>query len=234
MLIRWLPLLIGVVPLAGVHAAYLIAVDYGYLQACIPYLQGCTSISGTGRYPPASFLFKAVEMGMAVALPVFWYFSVKWLRVLNPDWHSHAVWSIFTSGLIGAIALIFYVTFLGTQEPFYGFMRRFGIYFYFLGTVLAQLFLAVSFRGICHTLGDRVLHRLATAMLVLCLMPFALGLLNLAQKSILPYETADPLENSIEWVASLMMQAYFVVVFLAWRRTGLAVSVRAAAPGQPR
>lgn len=234
MLIRWLPLFIGLVPLAGVHVAYLIAVDYGYLQACIPYLEGCTSISGTGRYPPASFLFKAVEMGMAVALPVFWYFSVKWLRALNPGWHSHAVWSVFATGLVGAIALVVYVTFLGTQDPFYEFMRRFGIYFYFLGTVLAQLFLALSFRGICRTLGDRALSRMATAMLALCLMPFAFGLLNLVQKSVLPYETADALENSIEWVASLMMQAYFVVVFFAWRRTSLAVSVSAAAPAGTR
>jgi len=234
MLILWLPLFIGLVPLVGVHTAYLIAVDYGYLQPCIPYLDGCTSISGTGRYPPASFLFKAVEMGMAVALPVFWYFSVKWLKALDPRWHSHAVWSIFVSGAVGAIALIIYVTFLGTKEPFYEFMRRFGIYFYFLGTVFAQLFLAVSFRGICKNLHDRALRRMAATMLVLCLMPFALGILNLVQKSVLPYETADALENSIEWIASLMMQAYFFVVFLAWRRTRLAVAVSAAPPaGSP-
>jgi hypothetical protein len=109
-------------------------------------------------------------------------------------------------------------------------MRRFGIYFYFLGTVMAQLFLAISFRGITRELGDRALRRMATIMLVLCLMPFFLGILNLAQKSLLPYETADALENSIEWLASLMMQAYFIVVFLAWRRTGLAVSVSTAVP----
>lgn len=234
MLIRWLPLLIALVPLAGVHMAYLIAVDHGYLQSCIPYLEGCTSISATGRYPPASFLFKAIQMGMAVALPVFWYFSVKWLRALDPDWHGHAVWSIFVSGAVGAIALIVYVTFLGTQEPFYEFMRRFGIYFYFLGTVLAQLFLATSLRGICQGLGDRILSRMAVVMIVLCLMPFALGFLNMGQKAVLPYETADPLENSIEWFATLMMQAYFFVVYLAWRRTGLAVSVVAAPPPRAR
>ena len=234
MFIRWLPLFIGLVPLIGVHTAYLIAVDYGYLQLCIPYLDGCTSISGTGRYPPASFLFKAVEMAMAVALPVFWYFSVKWLKALDPRWHSQAVWSIFLSGGVGALALIVYVTFLGTTEPFYEFMRRFGIYFYFLGTVLAQLFLAVSFRGICKGLRDRALSRMAMIMLVLCLMPFALGILNLVQKSVLPHVTADALENSIEWIASLMMQAYFFVVFFAWRRTSLAVAVSAAPPAGDR
>ena len=234
MLIRWLPLFIALVPLVGVHIAYLIAVDYGYLQPCIPYLDGCTSISGTGRYPPASFLFKAVQMGMAVALPVFWYFSVKWLKALDPRWHSHAVWSIFLSGAVGALALIVYVTFLGTKEPFYEFMRRFGIYFYFLGTVLAQLFLAISLRGICKSLHDRALSRMAMAMLILCLMPFALGILNLVQKEVLPHATADALENSIEWIASLMMQAYFFVVFLAWRRTSLAVPVTAVPPREAR
>ena len=61
-------------------------------------------------------------------------------------------------------------------------------------------------------------------------MPFALGLLNLAQKAVLHSDTADALENSIEWVASLMMQVYFVVVFFAWRRTRLTVSVNAAVP----
>jgi hypothetical protein len=65
-------------------------------------------------------------------------------------------------------------------------------------------------------------------MLVLCLMPFALGILNLVQKSVLPDATADALENSIEWIASLMMQAYFFVVFVAWRRTSLAVAVSTA------
>jgi hypothetical protein len=230
MLIRWLPFFIGLAPLIGVHAAYLIAVDHGYLQLCIPYLEGCTSISATGRYPPASFLFKAVQMAMAVALPVFWYFSVKWLRALDPRWHSHAVWSIFVCGAVGALALIVYVTFLGTKEPIYEFMRRFGIYFYFLGTVLAQLFMALSLRGISQGIGDRVLRRMATAMLVLCLMPFALGFLNIGQKAVLPHDTADAFENSIEWLASLMMQAFFLVVFVAWRRTGLAVAVRAAPP----
>ena len=71
-------------------------------------------------------------------------------------------------------------------------------------------------------------------MLVLCLMPFMLGILNLIQKSVLPGATADALENSIEWIASLMMQAYFFVVFFAWRRTRLAVAVSAAPPAGDR
>jgi hypothetical protein len=76
----------------------------------------------------------------------------------------------------------------------------------------------------------RILGRLPTSMLWLSVAPFALGILNLVQKSVLPYETADALENSIEWVASALMQAWFVLLYLAWRRSGISIAVSA----QPR
>ena len=125
------------------------------------------------------------------------------------------------------MALIVYTTFLGTKEPFYEFMRRFGIYMYFLGITLAQLFVALSLRQAPSSLFGRI----PTAMLWLCLMPFALGILNLVQKAVLDYATADALENSIERLASAMMQAWFVLLFLAWRRGGFEVTVSAGSVG---
>jgi len=224
MLIRWLPLIAGVLPFVGIHVCYAIAVKYGYLPACIPYVDGCTSISATGRYPPANLLFRALELPVAVLLLFTWYFTVEWLRTLRPSLGKSARFAILLSGTVGAIALIVYVTFLGTQEPFYGFMRRFGIYFYFLGTVFAQLFVALSLRNVrIESLG-----KLPDVLLWLSVSPFALGILNLVQKTVLPYEIADALENSIEWIASTMMQAYFVVLYFAWRRTGFDVRVTAA------
>ena len=223
MLIRWLPLIAGIAPFVGVHVCYLIAVEHGFLPACIPYLDGCTSISGTGRYPPASFLFRAVEMTTAALLVVIWYLTVEWLRALKPQMARTRAVAILVSGFTGALALIVYVTFLGTAEPIYEFMRRFGIYFYFLGTVLAQLFAALSLRS----LRAESLGKLADALLWLSLSPFVLGIFNLAQKAVLAHATADALENSIEWVASTLMQAYFVVLYFAWRRTSFDVRVTA-------
>jgi hypothetical protein len=100
-------------------------------------------------------------------------------------------------------------------------MRRFGIYIYFLGTVLAQLFAALSLRSIrAESLG-----KFPDVLLWLSVSPFAFGIFNLVQKAVLPHATADALENSIEWLASTMMQAYFVVLYFAWRRTGFDVQV---------
>jgi hypothetical protein len=103
-------------------------------------------------------------------------------------------------------------------------MRRFGIYFYFLGTVLAQLFVALSLRNI----RNESLGHLPDVLLWLSVSPFALGILNLVQKAVLAHDTADALENSIEWIASVLMQAYFVALYFAWRRTGFDVRVTTA------
>jgi len=234
MLIRWLPLIAGVVPFVGIHVCYLIAVQHGFLPSCFPYVEGCTSISATGRYPPASFLFRAVELPVTALLIVIWYFTVEWLRTLKPNLSKTTAAAILISGVIGALALLIYVSFLGTKEPFYEFMRRFGIYFYFLGTTFAQIFTAVSLRAVCKARRDAPLGKLARALLWLCLLPFALGLLNLAQKAVLEYATADALENSIEWWALVMMHAYFVFLYVAWRRTGFDIRVTAKqSPGPP-
>ena len=66
--------------------------------------------------------------------------------------------------------------------------------------------------------------RIALGMLWLCGMPFALGVLNMILKATL--DDADATENRIEWISALSMQAYFVLIYFAWRDTGFTVSVR--------
>ena len=56
-------------------------------------------------------------------------------------------------------------------------------------------------------------------MLLLCGLPFLLGILNLVLKSLL--DDADPYENRIEWISALLMQAYFVVLYLGLAYHGI-------------
>ena len=211
MLLRGLPLITGLVPLVGINLAYWVGVNADVLPSCIPYIDGCTSISATGRYPPGDRLFRAVMLPQAVLLAGTWYFAASWLRSLSPK--SKAATPALACGLIGAAALILYVTFLGTKEPFYEFMRRFGIYLYFLGTGIGQLVLTLGFR---HSPWRQ-------AMLWILGIPWALGFVNLAQKAL----RADPdrLENAIEWVVSVFIQVWFVLLYVAWRKTYFRVTV---------
>lgn len=222
MVIRALPLVAGISPVLGVTLAYWLAIESGILPACSPFLDGCVSISATGRYLPASLIFHAVMLPQALLLAVLWYFSALWLRSMT-DAADRAAKVIGAAGLVGAIALILYVTFLGTRGNVYEFMRRFGIYFYFLGTATAQVTLAIALLRHAKRSGASSLRRYATAMLWLCGLPFALGVLNLILKSVL--DEADSAENRIEWISALLMQAYFVTLYLAWRHTHFAVRV---------
>ena len=214
MVIRGLLLVAALAPVIGVNLAYWIGVTHDNLPSCIPYIVGCTSISSTGRYPPGDRLFRAVMLPQAVLLAVTWYATALWLRAVRPD-ATRAATTALVAGLLGALALIIYVSYLASNDPFYEVMRRYGIYFYFVCTVVAQI--AVSLVVPVATLRR--------VMLGIMVTPFALGLLNFAQKAIV--ENPDQTENVIEWIVSLLMQLWFVVLWLAWRRTHLAVDVKA-------
>ena len=212
-LIQALPLIVGVLPIAGVTAAYWLNVEVGVLPSCMPYLDGCTSISSTGRYMPGAIVFRAALLPQAAFLAVLWWCSVEWLRSVSPAAKSGTVIKLF--GMTGAVALVVYVVFLGTNQPFYEFMRRFGIYFYFLGTAIAQLSLSLSLN---HS-------RLRQAMLWVIITPFVLGVLNLVQKLIVT--APNNIQNRVEWIAALCMQVWFVLLYQAWRQSHLDVSISA-------
>jgi NADH:ubiquinone oxidoreductase subunit 6 (subunit J) len=128
------------------------------------------------------------------------------------------------SGIIGALALAIYVTFLGTREPLYEFMRRFGIYFAYLGTALAQFLVALALARISKALQYERVLKTARILLTLCAVTFGLGILNIVLRAVL--EDTDASENRIEWIASILMQVYFLVLFLAWRSTDMTTLVR--------
>ena len=222
MLLRGLPLYTGIAPVVAVTVAYWLGVSNDVLPACMPLFDGCTSISATGRYPPGNFLFRAIMLPQAVVLALLWYLSAGWLDALTRTECSNKL--LLVSGLLGALALVLYVTFLGTTLPFYEVMRRFGIYFYFLGTAVAQVMLAVALLKAAPRARAAKLRRYSLIMLWMCGLPFALGILNLVLKATL--DNADFMENRIEWISALLMQGYFLVLYLAWRHTGFTTSVR--------
>ena len=67
--VAWLACLL---PLVGVNVAYAIGSSLGDIPACIPYLEGCTSISSAGRHAPQSMVFR----GMMISAGVFMLVSM--------------------------------------------------------------------------------------------------------------------------------------------------------------
>lgn len=224
MLLRLLPLITGFAPIFAVHVSYLIAIRAGILPACFPYIEGCTSISATGRYPPASFLFKSVMMPEAILMAAYWLFSVAWLRSLEraAGRAANGGTMVGVFGVAGAFFLIVYVTFLGTEGPVYDFMRRYGVYLYFLFTVIAQLILVAKVMSVASGLRIPSVVTITKIQLTVALIPFALGALNLVLKAVLDDAVAP--ERIIEWIFALLMHTYILLSYFSWRATGFAGS----------
>src|SRR5210317_2029820 len=102
-MIRTLPLILGLAPIAGVTAAYLLNIDAGLLPSCMPFIEGCTSISSTGRYAPGSMVFRAILLPQAALLAVFWWMNAAWLQSLDVRASGRRI--VLVSGIAGATAL---------------------------------------------------------------------------------------------------------------------------------
>jgi hypothetical protein len=230
MMLRALPLLTGLIPLVAVFSSYWIAANTANVPSCNPFFDGCTSVSATGRYPPASYLFKGAMLPQSIVLSCYWLFNVAWLRALTitAGQVPRNTFIVGIFGVAGSLFLILYVTFLGSQEPFYEFMRRYGVYMYFLLNVLAQIVLASKVLPVARQLGMQRLVNLTKLQLVLAWFPFALGALNLTLKAVL--ENSDAAENRIEWIFAMQMQLFFIVSYFAWKETHFRTSFQAGKP----
>jgi len=219
MSVRILPILTGLLPIIAIHISLVVAIDAAAIPACFPYVEGCVSISATGRYEPASFIFKPAMMSEWCLLVLYWLANLGWLRCLSRETGTdgRVGTAMVAFGVTGALALILYTTFLGTQAPFYEFMRRIGIYFYFGCTVIAQIILARRSIQFSQVLGLNGVERAARIQFGLTMVPFVLGIANLVLKSTLA--DPDPVENVIEWIFALLMHVYFLLTYISWKET---------------
>ena len=125
-------------PVLTVHLSYAVSAAGGIVPACIPYLDGCTSISATGRHGPGYVLFKAGMLPSALVLVAYWRLCRDWLLEAG-DADGPAMRSLLWLGIAGALFMVLYTVFLGHKGEVYNLLRRFGVTLNLGFTLLAQL-----------------------------------------------------------------------------------------------
>jgi hypothetical protein len=244
--IRPVALVAALLPFFAVHTTYLVAASHGLVDWCNPYFDSCTSISATGRKPPASYLFRATMLPAAVIMMAYWWLNFVWLRHLwlqhvrvhqpdllypgavgrgqgqTPVLPASAHWMLWL-GMAGCIGLILYVTVLGERGDAWAMQRRIGTVLFFSFTYLAQLLLAGQLLRLRGQLPQTV-PRLLIAMLVLCAILLGAGLLTVildAWDEVF-YESV---EDAFEWVLTLLLQSNFLLGYFTWREAGWTLEV---------
>jgi hypothetical protein len=220
-----LPLLVAagcaVLPFIAVHTAYLLAADAGQVPWCNPYFDSCTSISATGRRPPASFVFKGVMLPSAMLIAVFWWLQWRWLHAAGGR-AAQLLWMLGL-GWLACLGLALYVIVLGEVGDWLRLQRKIGTILFFSFTFLAQLLLAAELRRIPAAgmaVAGREAARAASfghAMLRTCFLMLCIGVLSVIIQAISePWH--DAVEDAIEWSLALLLQVNFLIVALLWRR----------------
>lgn len=194
---------IAVLPVVAANLCYVLSAQAGYIPWCFTYLEGCTSISSTGRHGAGYVLFKLTMLPQALLLWCFWRqpliecasrSSLRWPRWL---------------GQLGAAFLVIYVVFLGAETPIYSLMRRYGVFVFFIGTFVAMVLISRMLWRRASVTGPRwLLGALCIAMLALGLAEIPLGKFALAH---------NQAENIIEWNFAWLMQAWFLAYWWQWR-----------------
>lgn len=209
-----LPLLIAAIPVLAVHLAWGLSLRDGLVPACMPYLDGCISISRAARHGLGNDLFRMLMLPCAALQALFWLAVAHWLRRAGRDGGAMLPWL----GLLAAVFLALYATYLGSEGAIYQTLRRYGVTVYFASTYVALLF---SLRALRHAPVDAA----ARALLVVALGMLALGLASVAVSlSIEERALRYRLENVLEWQLGLWLTALFAVFAWRWRRLRVGLS----------
>jgi hypothetical protein len=206
--VAWLA---AILPFVAANVAYLISASADLVPWCFPYLDGCTSVSRAARSGIANPIFRGIMLPFAVVMVLYWWLAAEWLRGFAPQ-RPRLRRAMLGFGVVAAVFLVLYATFLGVEGEFYQWMRRYGITVHFSSTVLAQFLLTSVLAG-----DARLPQWLRRSKLALCALMLALGLASIPLQHFALDRVAAL--NAVEWSYSLLMLAFFPLTGEAWRLT---------------
>lgn len=212
-------LICSIVPILAVHIAYVSNVFEGRVPQCFPYVEGCLSISRAARSGDSIYVFRAMMMPISILLAIYWMHTYEWIKQLHPT-STLGMMFMRVLGATGALFLILYVTYLGTDGDVYRWMRRYGVIVYFSFTALAQILFVQRLHELRKS-GTLVrFGALVKVKLVLCLIQWGLGLISVAVDALIVDKIPrDVIRNIIEWNFALVMHAFFFITYLMFKAT---------------
>lgn len=210
-------LAVSLVPFAAIHVCYVLAAYYGHVPWCMPYLDGCSAISATGRQPPESIVFRVTIIPAAALMLLFWSLVNTWLKALgSPSPELRGLTLLF--GCVAALGLIAYASVLGEIGDGFSLQRRIGVRLFFGFTILAQLLMALQVERLGRTYGQVWLLRTARLLLGVSALTVLLGLLSLYLWA--TYEGFEDIEHIFAWWVTLLVLLHPLGVWFMWRQTG--------------
>lgn len=194
-----LSLSIFLVPVLTIFVSYLISASNGYVDWCIPIIEGCTSISKVGRHGLSFYLYKIFIIPSLILMIYFW--SKTYLNIYKN------VVLIFLS-VVACLFLIIYLIALGFDGKIYRFMREIGIFVFFVLMPICQAWLTIS-------TSHNFLNKFFLYLIIFIFIGLACVYL-----SILSLDN-DNYENIIEWNFVFFIFLFFPVFYFSIKKSNV-------------
>ena len=202
--LRFLSLWVAMVPLITINISYPIAVAFEHVSACIPYLEGCTSVSSTGRKLPESVIFKAGMLSSAIVLALLWHQCADFLRRGGQATSRVNMLRVF--GFLAALSLALYAATVGLKGAELRFLTRTGVNGFAISNLLVQITFVVLYRPMRIV----VTQKLFRWLIVFCVATPLLGVaLQVAKITGAPKNSSD---HVVAWNAFVVVSAYYAVM----------------------
>jgi hypothetical protein len=215
----------GLVPAVAGLVALRLSVQLELIPACNPFIEGCVSISRAARHDLSNHIFRALVLPAAVLQGLTWMLCAGWLRGLgaSPDRPLRLLpWL----GLLAAVFLVLYGTFLGTEGAAYRLMRRYGVVFYFGFTCICMVISAGHLFRLARSGAISPPLRLDRVLVGLCVVLLVLGLASAFSPLYAPDgKVQDRIENALEWNGALVFTLFFLSLAWLWRTTRFGASL---------
>lgn len=221
--------LAGALPIVATLVAWGVSTAQELIPACLPFIDGCVSVSRAARHGLANQLFRALVLPAAALQGIGWLLAARWLATLLPAYRLLG-W-LAPLGLAASVALALYTAFLGSEGPGTRWLRQYGTVVYFGGTCICLL---IAGGGVQRAVaaGRLALARWAEHSLVaLALALVSLGLGNALVAALVGEPLKGRIENVTEWWAALIFMFGWFALAAAWQRARLAAHLRNDAPG---
>ncbi len=212
-----LPIAVFVLSFVGVAVSLWLARSFELVPHCRVFIDGCHSISAAGRQEPAVFVFRGTIIPTGMVLILVWWLTTNWLRELGagrtPRFFIHLL------GTASPVLLIAYIALVGSQGEIDHAIRQTVITTYFPATLLAKIITAICLLKLCPPTIPRWLP---VIMLVI-----AIAVLGVAASSVVFTQLLDDpstAHNLLQWNGTTAFSAWYLLLWIAWRRTGLAVA----------
>src|SRR5690625_587765 len=116
----------ALIPLITMHLCYVVSAHADIVPWCLPWFEGCTSISRASRSEAAYFIFKGAMLPAVVHIMLYWWCNRLWITQLGGK--ARGWWWL---GIVAAGLLILYTVAFGHMGESYHWLLLFGVVGFF-------------------------------------------------------------------------------------------------------